>query len=256
MYSLYRNIGGNDFMTKKILDKNYILSKYDIIKANKHRLPVSLDFTKAENDFIRTNFQSIEKLYVYFGDQPTHGNVWIPDDIYITEIQQLAQELGYPPHSVDYPRSASAIHRFKRDWKGVLQIAGIKATFCSAQSRVSKEEILYKSRQVFENSNMNYLPAWKELKRLGVPVASIYLYWNKVEDYRKELGIPSRAEWEWQVRSACLEDATIKLINASDNCPITIKSLVNQSRLKRWEIARIIKQYGGLNKYITAISNK
>ena len=52
--------------------------------------------------------------------------------------------------------------------------AGIKATFCSAQSRVSKEEILYKSRQVFENSNMNYLPAWKELKRLGVPVASIY----------------------------------------------------------------------------------
>lgn len=170
-------------MTKKILDKNYILSKYDIIKTNKHRLPVSLDFTKAENDFIRTNFQSIEKLYVYFGDQPTHGNVWIPDDIYITEIQQLAQELG-------------------------------------------------------------------------VPVASIYLYWNKVEDYRKELGIPSRAEWEWQVRSACLEDATIKLINASDNCPITIKSLVNQSRLKRWEIARIIKQYGGLNKYITAISNK
>ncbi|TDN00963.1 hypothetical protein [Lactobacillus crispatus] len=84
-------------MTKKILDKNYILSKYDIIKTNKHRLPVSLDFTKAENDFIRTNFQSIEKLYVYFGDQPTHGNVWIPDDIYITEIQQLAQELGYPP---------------------------------------------------------------------------------------------------------------------------------------------------------------
>lgn len=250
MYSLYRNIGGNEFMIKKILDKNYILSKYDIIKTNKHRLPVSLDFTKAENDFIKTNFQSIEKLYVYFGDQPTHGNVWIPDDIYIMEIQQLAQELGYPP------RSASAIHRFKRDWKGVLEIAGIKATFCSAQSRVSKEEILYKSRQVFENSNMNYLPAWKELKRLGVPVASIYLYWNKVEDYRKELGIPSRGEWQWQVRSACLEDATIKLINASDSRPITIKSLVNQSRLKRWEIARIIKQYGGLNKYITAISNK
>lgn len=33
-------------MIKKILDKNYILSKYDIIKTNKHRLPVSLDFIK------------------------------------------------------------------------------------------------------------------------------------------------------------------------------------------------------------------
>lgn len=90
--------------------------------------PVVLYFTQKEKNLIKLCYGSFLQFCTSFGDKASHGNVWIPDDIFINEIRELYQHLGCPTRF-----NINVLHQLLDDsiqtWKGLLNIAGIPATF-------------------------------------------------------------------------------------------------------------------------------
>ena len=91
-------VNGGTNMVNRTKDLAAVIEKYNRIKKEKGRVPVVLDFSQEEKSLIKLRYGSFLQFCTSFGDKATHGNVWIPDDIFITEIQELYQHLGYPPH--------------------------------------------------------------------------------------------------------------------------------------------------------------
>lgn len=241
-------------MVKKTKDLTPVIDKYNRIKKEKGRNPVVLDFNQEEKGLIKLRYGSFLQFCISLGDQAPHGNVWIPDDIFITEIRELYYHLGYPPHSAQYKRATSAIKRFDTDWKGILKIADIPATF-SPRSNISKEEVIYKTKYLVKKSNSTYLPSWNVLKKEGIPVSSIYVYWDTMSDFRKDIGVLSRNDYLWISRGQQLHKATILLLKQLDPSKITIPMLIKESQLSYKSIMHFINEAGSLNRYLLSVQS-
>lgn len=243
---------------KNVIYEDYyykdLIKHYKLIKHEKNRLPTTHDFDDEENKRIKQYFKSVSGLAVYLGDEPDHGNMWIPDDVFITEIRQLANKLGYPPHSKDYPRATSANNRFHTNWQGVIHHCGIIATYpaSNSNSQISKQEVIYKTKKAMKDLDYSYLPEWKELQTHGVSVSSIFNYWDSLSDFRKELEVPSKSEYVWSKREAEMRNAVQTLVDSETK--VNIADLMRVSNLKHWEIDQLLRKYGGLKRYITKIN--
>lgn len=219
-----------------------LLKKYKHIKETKKHLPTRYDFTNEENELIKLHFSSMITFGQFFGDEPIHGNVWIPDDIFITEINELAKKLGYPPHSSDYPRATSAKNRFHTSWEGVIHLCGIVADYAKHDghtARISKQEVIYRTLKAIKQYNKPYMPEWQFLSKNNVPLMSIFDYWDGIAEFRKELCIPSkndyyRAQDEKIIRSV-LQDMLQKKI------PITISAISQHSDITCEKIFSVLR---------------
>lgn len=247
----YMMVESQNILTKS--KEKRLIEEYKAIKSRKHRIPTVYDFDSDQKQDIKDLFGNLKAFCIQMGDTPKHGSSWIPDDIYFEEIADLTDYLGYPPHSEDYSRAASITNRLGGKWHDVLKAAGIKATFASPTIKVSKEEVIYKAKKAYEQANMGYLPSWNDLKSSGVPVASIYLYWPTMDDFRVELKVPSKKEWQWKQRENKLKQTAINILSSSSD--ISIDKLQKSSNLRHSQIVHIIQQAGGLKKYILVIKN-
>lgn len=248
-------VNGGTNMANRTKDLTAVIEKYNRIKKEKGRVPVVLDFSQEEKSLIKLRYGSFLQFCTSFGDKAPHGNVWIPDDIFITEIQELYHHLGYPPHSTQYKRATSAIRRFNTDWKGLLKIAGIPATF-SPRSNVSKEEVAYKTKDLVHKSGSNYLPSWNQLKKEGIPVSSIYVYWDSMSDFRQDIGVLSRNDYIWISRKKQLYKATASLLGQLDPERITVPMLIEESQLTYKSVMHFVNQSGGIRQYLTDIKTE
>ena len=227
---------------ENITDQN-IFEKYQRIKQNKKRLPTKYDFTENEWNTIKDHFVSMIGLYKHFHDKPIHGNQWIPDDIFLTEIKELANKLGFPPSTCEYPRAESARSRFKTDWHDLLRLAGVKATYAK-DTTISKEEIIYKAKKIFKGKA--YCPGWRYLQKKGLPVSAIPYYWDTFTDFRHEMNIPSKREYYYNQTFSKIVNSTNDLIKA--NSPINRESLTNATGLSLYQVDLAIRKVGGIAK--------
>lgn len=228
-----------------------LIKKYKQIKEVKKRLPTRYDFTNEENELIKFHFSSVLTLGQLLGDEPIHGNVWIPDDIFITEINELAKKLGYPPHSSDYPRATSAKNRFHASWEGVIHRCGIVADYAKHDghtSTISKQEVIYRTLKAVKQYNKPYMPEWQFLSKSNVPLMSIFDYWDGLTEFRKELCIPSKKEY-YRAKNEKIMISVIQNM-LQNKIPITISAISQHSVVTREKIFSILR-----HKYNTTNPN-
>ncbi|MGO3576100.1 MAG: homing endonuclease associated repeat-containing protein [Lactobacillus helveticus] len=87
--------------------------------------------------------------------------------------------MGYPPHASDYERSATVRNHFG-SWQNALKSAGIKATFDSKNSRVTKEEVIFKIKKYIQAHGR--IPMYNEYKNMGISYMTIQHYFGSNEN--------------------------------------------------------------------------
>lgn len=157
---------------------------YQTIKDREHRTPHIYEMPNAGSIIHR--FGTWQAYVAYQEELPVqHGSNYIDDDQLLSEISSIYYKLGYPPHSRNYARSATALNRY-RNWSEFLKAAGIPAHFAKG-TRISQEEVIarFDSLQL----ELGHVPTLSELAKRHYPTASVYIYYGSFSLFKEQCGM-------------------------------------------------------------------
>lgn len=156
--------------------------EYQDLKRKLSRVPFRYELSKRALKAISKEYYSYIDFVKAQGDKPlaqSKGNNRISDKQLIKDLQTLYRKLGYPPHASDYERSATVRNHFG-SWQNALKSAGIKATFDSKNSRVTKEEVIFKIKKYIQAHGR--IPMYNEYKNMGISYMTIQHYFGSNEN--------------------------------------------------------------------------
>lgn len=169
--------------------KKEIINKVTAFIKKNHHFPKKDELVKIEcsegkiSKYFGTVY-NLEKIIGITHEKRNYSKGLVTNEMIINEVNALYNQLGYPPHPTDYPRYATARNRFGGDWHQVLKACHIKATFENGAKSHSKEELIFKGKEIIKKYGR--FPTWAELKKEHFPTAQIKVYWGTLSNFAKE----------------------------------------------------------------------
>lgn len=210
------------------------------------------------NEMIHSDLPTMETIKLYWSTIPdfeqaiglTHSkrtydkNGTVSRERIIKEIQALYDQLGYPPHSSDYNRSATAYNKLDKDWSKILEICGIHATFASKKTLTSKEEILYRIKKCYGKRTDGLI--WEDIYQSGVSTTLIYKYFKSLKEISQAVGIPTHK----QVHFNRIEKELISGAKKIGNKPVNKKQFLQAAGISSWDIRWLKEQTNAQNSFM------
>lgn len=191
-----------------------------IVNLSSKNIEVSYKALADETGF---DIKTIRKLLLPSNGTKRSKKALTKSQTLLKEIGALYKTLGYPPRRTQFKNSKDAIKIFKTTWPNVLKLVGIKATFDSPKSLVSKEELIFKCKQIIKNNDLVYFPSTDLLIKSGFNTQKITTYWDGIEDLSHSLGYMTKSEWTTYQQHRIISEV-IAMLN-KEGKPVTYNSL-------------------------------
>ena len=225
---------------------NSVLADYDKVKKQKNHIPRRYELSQSSIRILQKMDIPWSFVLEVKGDidnAPTFTKRRVTREKVIKDVQALYQKLGYPPHPNQYKGYPGARSRFN-GWHDLIRACGIKATYYSETTNISKEEILYRVGQLIKKEHR--FPSSTEIYSPAVPSNCIRHYWKSIDDLAAEFDLRS-------YRSGNTIHSEEQLISVAKRMykkgiPFSVHNLCQEANWSSKEFTRVIGRINLQNK--------